>query len=225
MPHKEAVLAFIASLDEGAKYADAANTIVAEKGGSTKGYNTDILAVASLVSALPRSGYPNHVATYFQIIGAGGAGRAAALGVLRAGRIDLEFYNRSAERAQALAARVGYTSDDGYGLDCLGPTQELGSGSEDQRYSNVVINASSMGMQGYPEVPIDLAEYYPDTIIFDMVYHPLETGLLRQARALGMRTVDGLQMLVAQAAHAFELFFGAKAPREHDDELRELLTR
>ncbi|MET0180022.1 MAG: shikimate dehydrogenase, partial [Novosphingobium sp.] len=65
--------------------------------------------------------------------------------------------------------------------------------------------------------------YAPDTIVFDMVYAPLETGLLRAARQRGMRTVDGLAMLVGQAAAAFTLFFGQPTPREHDAELRALL--
>ena len=62
-------------------------------------------------------------------------------------------------------------------------------------------------------------------IIFDMVYAPLETSLLAQARREGFATIDGLQMLVAQAAEAFELFFGMPAPRDHDDELRALLVK
>jgi shikimate dehydrogenase len=81
-----------------------------------------------------------------------------------------------------------------------------------------------MGMIGTSPVPINLADYYGDTIVFDMVYAPLETPLLKQARALGMRTIDGLEMLVGQAAVAFELFFGRSAPREYDAELRALLT-
>jgi shikimate dehydrogenase len=79
-------------------------------------------------------------------------------------------------------------------------------------------------MRGRPEVPIDLSTYYPDTIVFDMVYDPLETGLLRQARQLGMRTIDGLDMLIEQASNGFRCFFGADAPRQHDAELRALLT-
>lgn len=76
-----------------------------------------------------------------------------------------------------------------------------------------------------PPVPIDLTRFYPDTIVFDMVYSPLETPLLGQARRLGLRTIDGLTMLIGQAALAFRGFFGVDPPRENDDaQLRALLT-
>jgi shikimate dehydrogenase len=88
----------------------------------------------------------------------------------------------------------------------------------------VLINATPMGMAGQPEVPVELSAYPADTIVFDMVYFPLDTGLIKLARGSGMRVIDGLHMLVAQAAPAFEMFFGLPAPREHDAELRALLT-
>ena len=81
-----------------------------------------------------------------------------------------------------------------------------------------------MGMGDAPPPPVDLRTYPRDTIVFDMVYAPLETWLLREAREIGLRTIDGLEMLVGQAAAAFALFFGRAAPREHDAELRALLA-
>ena len=80
-------------------------------------------------------------------------------------------------------------------------------------------------MAGFPALPLDLALMAPEALVYDLVYDPLETPLLRAARERGLRVIDGLAMLVAQAAEAFELFFAARAPREHDAELRELLTR
>jgi shikimate dehydrogenase len=79
-------------------------------------------------------------------------------------------------------------------------------------------------MRGHPPLVADLTGMAPGSIVFDMVYDPLETDLLRQARACGLIAIDGLDMLVAQAAAAFELFFCEAAPRQHDAELRELLT-
>ena len=110
------------------------------------------------------------------------------------------------------------------GVAC--PHDDLGALREPpaEGASVILINATPMGMAGQPEVPIDLADYGADTILFDMVYDPLETGLVRQARARGLLVIDGLQMLVGQAAMAFEHFFAAPAPREHDAELRALLT-
>ncbi len=91
----------------------------------------------------------------------------------------------------------------------------------------VVINASPLGMVGSPAMSpalLDgLASLDPGGLVFDMVYAPLETALLARARSLGLGAVDGLTMLIGQAAEAFHHFFGAEAPREHDAELRRRL--
>jgi shikimate dehydrogenase len=80
-------------------------------------------------------------------------------------------------------------------------------------------------MAGQPELSLDLSPLPAEAVVFDAVYAPLDTGLLQAARARGLATIDGLAMLIGQAAEAFRLFFGADAPRQHDDELRTLLTR
>jgi shikimate dehydrogenase len=94
--------------------------------------------------------------------------------------------------------------------------------------ADVIINATSLGMSGKAEMPgevlASLALACAETVVLDMVYQPLETELLKAARAAGLQTVDGLAMLVGQAAEAFRLFFGAEPPRDRDDELRALLT-
>lgn len=223
MPHKFAALERLDEREEIVDRLKAANTIVAS-GSRLKGFNTDVVGVCEPLMKMCRSGYLNHVATYVQVIGAGGAARAAVLGAKAAGYGDFEFYNRTAEGAKMMAAFAGLPEWYGQPLEALGPIRNLEDGADYQRYSTIIINATSMGMAGNDPVPIDLTGYYPDTIVFDMVYAPLETPLLAQARALGLRTIDGLQMLVGQAASAFELLFGAPAPREHDGELRALLT-
>jgi len=93
----------------------------------------------------------------------------------------------------------------------------------------VIINATSLGMVGkgpFPPAILDYLKYpMPDAVVFDMVYAPLETALLQTARAHGLRTVDGLAMLIGQAAVAFEKFFGVAPPRDDGDaELRKRLT-
>jgi shikimate dehydrogenase len=226
MPHKQAVLPYMTRLESGAERAGAVNTIVKAIDGTRNGFNTDVRAVAELLAACPRPSYSAYVTTYIQIIGAGGAAKAATVAVFQTSYGNVEFFNRTIEKACAMAAWAGLPRDAyGSSIEALGPIRNPDDGPEGQQYSHIIINASSMGMEGFPDVPIDLSRYYPDTIVFDMVYHPVETGLLRQARTLGLRTIDGLQMLVAQAAHAFFLFFGIEPPRQHDEELRELLTR
>ena len=90
--------------------------------------------------------------------------------------------------------------------------------------SALLVNASALGMVGQPPLELDLSRQPEDCVVYDLVYAPLETPLLAQARARELDTVDGLEMLIGQAAVAFELFFGAEPPRERDDELRALLT-
>ena len=94
--------------------------------------------------------------------------------------------------------------------------------------AEVIINATPMGMIGkspMPEGALErLRDALPDAVVMDMVYNPVETAFLSAAREAGCRTVDGFQMLIGQAAVAFEKFFGQPAPREHDAELRALLT-
>jgi shikimate dehydrogenase len=224
MPHKEAVLAHVDEVDALAARLNAANTILKRVDGTLVAGNTDVDGVSEPLCRHCIGGYANHVATYVQIIGAGGAARAAVLGAQAAGFGDFDIFNRSAARADQVAQLAGTAWGTGNPLDSLGPIRNPNDGLAEQRYSHIVINATSMGMQGVNPVPIDLSGYYPDTIVFDMVYAPLETPLLAQARAHGLRTIDGLEMLVGQAATAFERFFGTAPPRERDAELRALLV-
>jgi shikimate dehydrogenase len=89
---------------------------------------------------------------------------------------------------------------------------------------DLVVNTTPLGMKGQPPLPFDFSHAPPGAVFYDAVYAPLETDLLAGARARGHPVIDGLSMLIGQAALAFELFFGAPAPRRHDDELRAILT-
>lgn len=211
MPHKAAVIPHLDRIDPLAVRVDAVNTIVREADGLLAGYNTDVAGVAGPLGQVAGS-----LDVHVQIIGAGGAARAAAVGAAQAGYREFQFFNRTPAKADGLGRLVDAPSARGLPLDTLGPAAADAG--------HVIINASSMGMNGSSPVPIDLADYGEDTIVFDLVYAPLETPLLAQARARGLRTIDGLDMLIEQAAHAFGHFFGAEAPRQHDAELRRLLV-
>lgn len=225
MPLKVAVVPFMDGLATGAE-CGAVNTVVREGDGATRGHNTDVEAVSRILEGFGRSSYPNHVATYVQLVGAGGAARAAALGAVAAGYSDFDIFNRGRDGACALAGWLGLNPEVfAAPLEGLGPIRNPDDGPDDQRYSHVVINATPMGMNGNCDVAIDLSAYYPDTIVIDLAYDSRETGLVRQARSRGLRVADGFDVLIEQAALAFELFFEATAPRMHDAELRELLTQ
>jgi len=88
---------------------------------------------------------------------------------------------------------------------------------------SLLVNTSALGMTGQPPLMVDLSPLPEHSLVYDLVYVPLETPLLAAARARDLETVDGLEMLIGQAALAFELLFGAAPPRERDDELRALL--
>ena len=89
---------------------------------------------------------------------------------------------------------------------------------------DLIVNASPLGMTGHPPLELDFSHAPPGSTVYDIVTHPVDTPLLVEARRLGFETVDGLAMLVGQASAAFEQFFGAPAPRQHDAELRALLA-
>jgi shikimate dehydrogenase len=90
--------------------------------------------------------------------------------------------------------------------------------------ADILINASPLGMTGKPPLELDLDPLPADALVYDLVYAPLKTDLLRAAKKRDLEVVDGLDMLIGQAALAFELFFGTTPPMEHDAELRKLLT-
>ena len=123
----------------------------------------------------------------------------------------MTILNRSPLKAMGLLATFGLKGDV-VALDAPIPPVAL------------LVNASSLGMTGQPPLDLDLRNLPDDAVVYDAVYAPLETGLLAAARARDLETVDGLEMLIGQAALAFELFFGKAPPREHDSELRMMLT-
>ena len=206
VPHKVAVMAYLDRVDPVAERIGAVNTVITGDGTLT-GFNTDAAGFLDPLGALVQ-GFQTVV-----VIGAGGAARAVIAAVSDAGVKDIIVVNRSAGKAVALMdefSALGCTEILHPGL-CVTPC-------------DLLVNATSLGMAGQPPLDIVLDDLDPSTIVYDIVYSPLETPLLAAARAHGMRTIDGLQMLVGQAAAAFELFFGQPAPRQHDAELRALLT-
>jgi shikimate dehydrogenase len=194
MPHKLMALE-LTDADERARAIGAANVIWLEQ-GRLRSTNSD---VAGFLAALDESapGW-EAVSERAVVFGAGGAARAVVHGLLERGVQRVQVHNRTEDRAQALAARFGprvqLLADAGVGAALQG--------------AGLVVNAAAWGMNGLPDLDIDLAPVRDDAVVADVVYMPLETGLLRRARARGLRVSDGLGMLLHQGTGCFEKWFG-----------------
>jgi shikimate dehydrogenase len=204
IPHKGAVLPFLDRVDGDAALVEAVNTIVVD-GGELCGHNTDVEGVrAALVDACGDSlrGAPG------LLLGAGGAARAVALALARLG-VELTVVNRTAAAAERLTALTSAAAP-GCACRCL-PFAELSAARVAAQ--RLLFNATSLGMDGESKVPASLTDTVTaGHVVVDIVYTHGDTDLLAQARARGATVIDGLEMLVRQAAAAFELWTGRSAP-------------
>ena len=188
IPHKESLFELCDETDALAQTCRAVNTIVL-KDGKIQGYNTDPFGyLANLESHFPDFHYTGKTAL---IIGAGGAARAIAAGLIEKGIGKILITNRTKERAESLVSDLGA----GEVIDSIKPC-------------DLLINTTALGMAGQPPLDIDLDALSQDTIISDIVYAPLETDLLKAAKASGNPTVTGIGMLLHQARPSFEKWFG-----------------
>lgn len=207
IPHKIAVFDHIADPGGVRDTIGAANTVFRQQDGSIILTNTDAAGFYAPINQFDLSGAP------VVVVGAGGAARAVLFALSRLDVGPVTILNRNVLKAAALLSAFGLKGK-ALPLDAKLPAAAL------------LVNASALGMEGQPPLDLDLAPLPEDAVVYDLVYAPLETRLLAQARAHELDTVDGLDMLIGQAALAFELFFGAAPPRdeESDEALRALLT-
>lgn len=203
IPHKLAVLDYIADPGGVRDSIGAANTVFrsADDWAAT---NTDAAGFFAPIADLPLDESP------VVVVGSGGAAMAVLFALSRAKVGPVTLLARNALKGAGLLARFGLKGEV-RPLNVALPRAAL------------LVNASSLGMTGQPSLDLDLLPLPDDAIVYDLVYAPLETPLLKAAHARDLDTVDGLEMLIGQAALAFELFFGAAPPRDADPELRERL--
>ena len=198
VPHKEAALAGVDRADAHARRIGAVNTVIVAADGALEGRNTDGFGfVENLRSSV---GDWRSTAGPAVIIGAGGAARAVAVALLDAGVPALRLVNRTAERAERLAADIG-------GPISLYRWEARVSALSD---AALLVNASTLGMTGEPALDLSLENLPTAAVVNDAVYSPLETPLLAAARARGNRVVDGLGMLLHQARPGFAAWFGVE---------------
>jgi shikimate dehydrogenase len=226
IPHKESVCSYLDQIDDKAISIGAVNTVVfyASGKGRLMGFNTDIGGFIEPLNHFINQSANNDSSAI--IIGAGGAARAIAFSLWHRG-YKLQIANRDRNRARAIADFVAQNQSHEIATPSIDQLAMLSLGPLSYQPPNLalIVNASTMGMVNVDPLIVDLKHIDPKVLVYDIVYKPLETNLLSQAHQYGLRTIDGLQMLVGQAAEAFELFFGQPAPRNFDDELRALLIK
>ncbi len=206
IPHKERALALSAP-DARARAVGAANTLWYD-GGELRSTNTDIEGfLHNLDAAAP--GWD--AAEEALVLGAGGSSRAVVFGLIERGFKRVHLANRTIDRARALADQFG-ASVHPVAWDAIG---------ELLPDAGLLVNTTSLGMHGQPPLAIDVSRLPSHAVVADLVYVPLETALLAAARARGLRTADGLGMLLHQAVRGFELWFGQRP--EVTPELRALV--
>jgi shikimate dehydrogenase len=202
IPHKRAALAVATDVTPRARQIGAANTLVYDDDGRIVADNTDAPALISRLP--PRPGAPGGEPWRSALVlGAGGSARAAVWALRDAGVADVAIWNRTSERARTLAGELG------------------GRAVENAIAAELLVNCTAVGLEDRPgpdggepfdELPLapdDLAHY---TALVDYVYASAMTPLVAAARARGIPAVDGLDLLVAQGALAFERFTGRRAP-------------
>ena len=212
MPLKRRILPLVDRHLEGATAAGAANHVMklpaADIGWLHDGLvanNTDLRGFAEPF----RRTYPERGAA--AIIGAGGAAGGPSAAPAALGFAIVHVANRTRANAESMLRELGQPDAADLAFELGAPIPAV----------DLLVNAGAIGARGGA---LDLAALPPGAIVYDIVYDPPETALLAAARARGLRAIDGFEMLIGQAAASFVHFFDSEPPREHDEELREMLT-
>lgn len=201
IPHKEAALSLVDEVSETASRIGAVNTVILGEDGRLTGDNTDAFGFMANLFAEERGWQPGGGPAV--VLGAGGAARAVLVALIEAGIRDIRLMNRTYERAERLADNLSSMMHDGK-VRVL-PWQERTDALDS---ANLLVNTTSLGMQGEPPLDIALDDLPGDALVTDIVYAPLETDLLAAARRRGNPVVDGLGMLLHQGRPGFAAWFG-----------------
>ncbi len=219
MPHKQAVITLLDRLDPLAARIGAVNTIVRE-GEQLVGYNTD---AGGFLEPLHYELSQRHLFRMARVLGTGGAARAIVAALADEG-FTLVLAARDPAKARAMLDELTPKGEH-HAIELAHFADPTDFPFDDREGClDLVVNALPLGMRGQPPLAFDWSHAPPGAIAYDIVTDPVDTVFLKVACTARHRTLDGLNMLIGQAALAFERFFGEAPPRRHDDELREMLT-
>lgn len=219
MPHKQAIVPLLDHLTPLAQRIGAINTVIKQEDGSLLGHNTD---VGGFLEPLQSHLAQDHLFRMARILGTGGAARALVTALSDQGMV-IVLAGRNVQKAKSLLDDQA-TGNDHHTVSLSHFSEPTDFEFDDREGClDVIVNASPLGMRGQPPLAFDFSHAPPGSIAYDIVTDPVETQFLQNAKTAGLQTIDGLEMLIGQAAEAFTLFFGQTPPREFDTDLRKRL--
>ncbi len=208
VPHKESVIPFLDTVSQEAELVGAVNT-VKNDGGVLKGYNTD---VGGFLRALKEDIGCEPGGMRVALLGAGGAARAVLTALCMNGAREINVINRTVAKAQGLADEFQNSFEqiviNAHGLANADSVESCLAGAD------LLVNCTSAGMKGVESLALPLEALGSETLVYDLLYNPLETELVAAARRRGNLAETGLSMLLYQGAESFEIWTGARAPVE-----------
>ena len=213
MPHKRDCFELVDRRLPAAEALGAVNTVIVEDDGSLTGQNTDLQGFVEPLEGVDLTG------EQVTVLGAGGAAAAVVAGLAGLGAQRIAIVNRTQESTHRLLDDLSETI-----ANCEAVAADWDTAQALANESRLVANATSLGMGGQPPLPLSVDGFRNDAIVYDIITHPHDTPLLQAARTKGLRTHDGLEMLIGQAREAFRRFYGAEPPKDCDAELRVLMT-
>jgi shikimate dehydrogenase len=198
VPHKEAAIPFLDEVDDVARRIGAVNTVFVSSDGALSGTNTDAQGFISNLKANAK--HWSAADRPAVVLGAGGSARAVVVGLINAGCNDVIVVNRTLEKADALAQHIGGRIT----------VRDWSDRNDVIETAALLVNTTTLGMANQPALDVNLGTLPKDAVVTDIVYAPLETPLLAAAKTRGNTVVDGLGMLLHQAAPGFEGWFGQR---------------
>ena len=221
MPHKQGILPLLYSVESPADTIGAVNTVYPAFDRLLAGTNTD---AAGFLEALRETLAQRHYFRMARVLGTGGAARAIVSALAGHG-FTIVLAGRDPAKARAMLDELD-PGGEHHAIDIAHFAEPTDFAFDDRAgCCDLVVTASPLGMRGQPPLAFDWSHAPPGSVAYDIVTDPVETRFLTDARAAGFATIDGLAMLIGQAAAAFEMFFGIAPPRAYDAELRERLLR